>query len=157
MSMLRVCRTRGDILTDVVLLQTEMHVPLGRHLRRINTVLRNAVGNGSTNGLHFRHVGQPRLVQVTDSGHITQNSCYPIEGRRVLLMPDNPDLSRGSVEHYSGKDTWFFGGSTCVLYMSSKKAQRVSYSTSHSETNPAVSCMAISNLIAARIMELEHH
>jgi len=157
MSLLWLCKTRGDILTDVVLLQTEMHIPLGKHFKRINTVLRNAVANGSMNGLHFRYVGQPRLVQVTDSGHITQNSCYPIEGRMILLMTDYPELRRGSVEHYSGEDTQFFGGSTCVLYMSSKKAQRVSYSTSHSETNPAVSCMAISNLIAARISELDYY
>eukprot|EP00973_Karenia_brevis_P086992 12063315-Karenia_brevis.AAC.1 len=39
--------------------------------------------------------------------------------------------------------------------MSSKKAQRVSWSTSHSETNPAVSCAAISNLVANRFTELD--
>ena len=38
--------------------------------------------------------------------------------------------------------------------MSSEKAQRVSYSTSHSEIKPAVSCMATSTLIASRISEL---
>ena len=42
------------------------------------------------------------------------------------------------------------------LFMSSKKAQRVSYSTSHSETNPAVSCMAVASLISSRLTELDY-
>ena len=148
-------------MSDVVALQTIMHIPLGEHLKRANSVLRDAVRNRQCNGLHFHDVGFPhRLVQVTDSGHITQNSCYPVEGRMVLLMSD-PQLSIGSSrsgrEWYSDQETAQFGGKTCCLYMSSKKAQRVSYSTSHSETNPAVSCMAISNLIASRFSELDFY
>ena len=43
-----------------------------------------------------------------------------------------------------------------MLFINSKKAQRVSWSTSHSETNPGVSCAAMANLVASRFTELDH-
>ena len=108
-------------MCDVVALQTIMHIPLGEHLKKANSVLRDAVRNKHCNGLHFHYVGhRHRLVQITDSGHITQHSCYPVEGRMVLLMSDpdvRPDSSGGRREWYSNKETEQFGGKTCCLYI----------------------------------------
>jgi hypothetical protein len=139
------------------MLQAEMHIPCGRHFKKVNTVPQKAVINGTVSVLHFKFLGAPGLFQVTGSGHITRNSCSPIEGRMVLLMSDSNEIRRGTTELYAVEQTSVFSGASCCLYMRSKKAQRVSYSTSHSETKPADSCMAISNPIAARITELEFY
>ena len=44
-----------------------------------------------------------------------------------------------------------------MLFVNSKRARRVSWSTFHSEANPAVSCAAVANIIASRITELEYY
>ena len=78
MCMLWLCRTRQDLLQDIVQLQTEMVQPKGRHVKILNALLRRAKANVELNGLHFRDVGpQRRLVQITNSGHITKLSSYP--------------------------------------------------------------------------------
>ena len=106
MSLLWLCKTRGDLLTNVVLLQTEMHIPCGRHMKLANSVLKNAVTNRESNVLHFCGVGPLKtLAQITDSGHITQNTCYRIEGRMVILMPGSRELSTSSQEYYTGAET----------------------------------------------------
>ena len=154
--MLWLCRTRQDIIQEIVQLQSEMVKPRGKDARQLNALLRRARLNKTMNGLHFCDVGpKRRLIQVTDSGHITSASCYPQEGRLVLLVRDSEWLRTGRDEYAYGADAKQLGGPTCSLFYSSKKAQRVSYSTSHSETNPAVSCAAVSNMIASRITELE--
>ena len=156
MSFLWLCRTRQDVLQTVVALQTEMLFPTGNTLRTVNALVRSAKANRHLNGLHFCYVGFPaRLVQVSDSGHITKNSSYPQEGRMVLYCADHVDLQRGTTEFHYGLAAGKFGGPCCPLFVSSKKAQRVSHSTSHSETNPAVSCSAVAVLVANRITELE--
>eukprot|EP00959_Pyramimonas_sp_CCMP1952_P207532 4341127-Pyramimonas_sp.AAC.1 len=64
--------------------------PKGIHAKQLNGVLKQALANQEINGLHFRYVGpQRRLVQLTDSGHITSNTCYPQEARIVLLAQDH--------------------------------------------------------------------
>ena len=159
MSLLWLCRTRTDIIFDVVSLQTKMHDPKGKDIKYVNTTLRHATNNSEMNGLHFMNVGTSfRLAQITDSGHITQHSCYPIEGRMVLLLGDQHILQSSCKEEYfTGNRAADFGGPSCVLFVSCKKASRVSYSTSHSETNPAVSCSAVAAIIANRITEIDYY
>ncbi len=70
----------------------------------------------------------------------------------ALLMNDPPVVCGGTNEHYDGRSSSYFGGYT---FMSSKNPQRASYSTSHSETYPAVSCMAVSSLISSRFTEFD--
>ena len=87
MSLLWLCRTRSDLIFDVVQLQTKMVDPKGKDIKLLNSTLKQAMTNTTLNGLHFMDVGGSfRLAQITDSGHITQHSCYPIEGRMVLLI-----------------------------------------------------------------------
>ena len=156
MCLLWLCRTRNDLHFEVVSLQTHMQHPLGIHLKWANNVLKFAKSNVSMLGLHFCNVGpKARLAQITDSGHINAHSAYPQEGRIVLLLPDCNELRHGTAEYIYSHDAAQLGGRSCSLFCSSKKAQRVSYSTSHSETNPAVNCSAISNMIASRFSELE--
>ena len=155
--MLWLTKTRLDILQEIVQLQTEMICPRGIHVKQINLLLKHALQNLSMNGLHFCDVGaRRRLVQITDSGHITSSTCYPQEGRMVLLCRDHDELRSSRTEYYSGSWSSIFGGPTCPLVVSSKKAQRVSWSTSHSETNPAVSCAAMANIIASMFTEMEY-
>eukprot|EP00973_Karenia_brevis_P070828 9845665-Karenia_brevis.AAC.1 len=74
-----------------------------------------AVSSQTLNGLHFCNVGSKmRVVQVTDSGHITSNSCYPVEARIVLLCSDRDELRKGTREEYHGSHAHLFGGPTCV-------------------------------------------
>ena len=74
----------------------------------------------------------------------------------VLLCSDHDELRSGKTGYYTGSWSCIFGGPTCPLIVSSKKAQRVSWSTSHSETNPAVSCAAMADIIASRFTEIEY-
>jgi hypothetical protein len=133
-----------------------MLAPTGATLRSANALYKRLVANRHLNGLHFCYVGpKVRLVQLSDAGHITSKSCYPQEGRMVLLAADHPQLCSGSREYFGAGESEFFGGKTCPLFVSSKKAPRVSYSTSHSETNPAISTAAVTSLLANRFTELE--
>ena len=156
MCFLWLCRTRQDAIQDVVQLQKEMLAPTGATLRSAKALYKRLVANRHLNGLHFCYVGpKVRLVQLSDAGHITSKSCYPQEGRMVLLAADHPQLCSGSKEYFGAGESEFFGGKTCPLFVSSKKAPRVSSSTSHSETNPAISTAAVSSLLANRFTELE--
>eukprot|EP00959_Pyramimonas_sp_CCMP1952_P074239 1551435-Pyramimonas_sp.AAC.1 len=73
-----------------------------------------------------------------------------------MLAQDHAVLRHGSQEQYYGQEARVFGGVACPLMFSSKEFQRVAWSTSYSETNPAVSCAAMANIIASRITELEY-
>ena len=75
----------------------------------------------------------------------------------VLLLADSTELRHGTSEFIHGSDASILGGPSCTLFCSSKKAARVSYSTSHSETNPAVSCSAVSNMVASRFSEIDYY
>ena len=157
MCFLWLTRTRQDLLQDVVTLQREMLHPTGSTLKAVNSLVKQAIANRHLNGLHFRYLGpRVRLVQFSDAGHITKTSSYPHEGRMVLLCQDHACLRRPTAEYFYAGNTTQFGGPTCVLYVSSKRAPRVSYSTSHSETNPAVSTSAVSSLLGNRFTEIDH-
>ena len=102
-----------------------MLYPTGTMLKRINSLIKHAKNTSELDGMHFRRInGTPRLVQMTDSGHITKHSSYPSEGRMVLYCQDTPHAHQQEPEHV-GKDyggPLCVGGSTCSLFVSSKKA-----------------------------------
>eukprot|EP00959_Pyramimonas_sp_CCMP1952_P101884 2131049-Pyramimonas_sp.AAC.1 len=127
MSMLWQTKTRCNILPEIVQLQTEMVNPRGMHVKQLNAALKNAIANQEMHGLQFRLLGPSRrLVQVTDSGHITSTSCYLQEARIVLLAQDHPAFRHGKQEQYFGSDARIFGGVACPLIIRSRKAQRAS-------------------------------
>ena len=74
----------------------------------------------------------------------------------VILLQDHPRLRQG-YEYIEQGESPIVGGPSCPLFVSTKTSQRVSYSTSHSETNPCVSCAAVTNVLASRITETEFY
>ena len=157
MCFLWICRTRQDAIQDTVELQKDMLSPTGATLKAANGLYKRLVSNRHMNGLHFCYCGpHVRLIQLSDAGHITSKSCYPQEGRMVLLASDGYQLRSETKEFYGAGESEFFGGPTCPLFVSSKKAPRVSYSTSHSETNPCISTTAVTSLLANRFSELDY-
>ena len=66
-------------------------------------------------------------------------------------------LRRSLEEYRYVDDAELFGGPICILYASPKRATRVSDSTLHSETNPAVSTSAVSSLLASSFTEFDRY
>ena len=147
--------TLFSIMYDIVSLQTEWYIPWKAY-QNDKSCAHRCAQIATFVWSPFCNVGPcMRVIQITDSGHVTQLSCYPIEARIVLLSSDYHELRQGRKEEFYGRDASIFGGYTCVLYMSSKKAQRVSYSTSHSETNSAAKAIPMGQMIALRYAEPE--
>ena len=141
MSLLLVCKTRQGMLQDVVHLQSDMLNPNGAALEPVNDLIKHAKAIVTLNGMHYKYVGgTPRLVQMTSPEHPAKLSSYPREGQMVLYCLD-PEYAcedcRGPL---------FAGGSTCPLFVSSRKRQRGSHS-----------CSEVSILLAHRITELDYH
>ena len=154
-SFLWMCLTRLDIAHECVALQTEMVTPLLCHLKQANSMLQRARRNVAFNGLHFRKLGFPvRLQTISDSGHTTKRTVYPFQGRLVLLMRDHASLTSGA-EYFSWRAANIIGGYGHPLYFSASKAQKVSHSTSHSETNAMVSTVGVAQVICNRFTELD--
>ena len=152
-SLLWLCLTRIDIAHDVVALQSEMICPQVQHLKMANKVLIRARKTKEYNGLHYHQMRFPiKLCSIHDCGHASKKSCYPYEGKFVMMMHDS--LKSDAPEWLSGQDLAHVGGYAHTLFYSARKASRVSHSTSHAETLSAVGCTQMGQLIAARVTEM---
>ena len=153
-SLLWVCQTRMDLSHDVVALQSEMVTPRVEHFKSVNGLLKRARTTMVMNGLHFHMLQFPlRIVSIADCGHATKKSCYPYEGKLVLIMEDKTR----SIEEYE----WMASGNRHLLeghahpiYFSARKASRISHSTSHAETLSAVGCTQTAQLVSHRFTEV---
>ena len=90
-SMLWLCLTRMDLVSDVVALQCNMIAPTIAHAKEANNALARAKRNGSGNGLYFRRLRFPIKVQgIGDAGQANSRSLYAQEGKLCLIMEDRP-------------------------------------------------------------------
>jgi hypothetical protein len=153
-SLLWVCQTRIDLAHDVVGLQSEMVTPKVEHFKSVNSLLKRARSTAIMNGLHFRVLSWPvRIVSIADCGHATKKSCYPYEGKLVLLMEDHMDRV-SEHEWMASSSKWLLEGHGHPLYFSARKATRISHSTSHAETLSAVGCTQTALLVSFRYTEI---
>jgi hypothetical protein len=152
-SMLWLCLTRLDVLADVTTLQQEMVSPLMCHVRQLNALLKRAKRDENLNGLHFRYVPFPlRVCGISDSSYTTKTTVYAQEAKLVVLMTDRTRVS-DCTEWNEGSDAQRHAGYGHPLYFKAGKAQRVSHSTSHSESLAAVGTTQMAQLIAMRYGE----
>jgi len=150
-SMLWLCLTRMDLISEVLSLQAEMVCPTVAHCKRANAILRRARQDSIFNGLHYRRVDFPlRVVGYSDSGHATKNCVYPQEGRLVVLTSDR---RIAHTEWLDLKQSAHLQDSSHPLFFSGKKASRVSHSTSHGESVAAVGTTQVAQLCASRYTE----
>ena len=153
-SMLWLCLTRVDLISDVTQLQQVMVSPTVSDIKRANAALKKAKDQATLAGIHFRRLQPPlRLVAVSDSSHLTKLTVYAQEARMVLLMSDK----RGEVgecgEWISPENSAFLEGQAHTLYATGKKSTRVSHSTSHAECLALLGCSQVATLIANRFTE----
>ncbi|CAJ1351761.1 unnamed protein product, partial [Effrenium voratum] len=79
---------------------------------------------------------------------------YAQEGVVILLMADNINMEK---EHYVADDSFAqnqLSGRAQLVYASSNKAKRISYSTSHGETLAAINGLENATLLSARFSEI---
>jgi len=152
-SLLWLCLTREDLVSEVLNLQGEMVAPLVEHCQRANLLLRRARRDSSMNGLHYHRLAFPiRCVGFGDSSHATKTTVYAQEGKMTLVMHDNTSQITDD-EWIPEVRTSILAGYAHVLHFSGKKGQRVSHSTSHAENVAAVGTMQITQLCGIRFTE----
>ena len=106
------------------------------------------------NGLHFHVLEWPlRIVSIADCGHATKKSCYPYEGKLVLIMSDKTSKI-DATEWMESSHRHLLEGHGHPIYFSARKATRISHSTSHAETLSAVGCTQTAQLVSHRITEV---
>ena len=106
------------------------------------------------NGLHFRRLQFPlRICSIADCGHATKKSCYPYEGKLVLIMEDKTDQIN-TEEWLESQHRHLLEGYGHPIYFSARKATRISHSTSHAETLSAVGCTQTAALVSHRMTEV---
>ena len=150
-SLLYLSQRHIEILCGVVQLQSYNNSANVGHVRQANTLLNKAKAN--LGGIHFAALEPPFVLRDFNdaSGH-TRNSSYAHEGTIVLLCNDN----RVVHEHDTLDQvlaTQLTGGGH-ILAQQSRKARRVSHSTSHGETLAGVGGLALAQMIAIRYTEI---
>ena len=132
-----------------------MVTPKVEHFKMVNALLSRTLANRIMNGLHFHCLPFPlRLVSVADCGHATKKSCYPYEGKLVLVMSDTVARA-GDTEWISASSSrTLLSGYAHPIFFSARKATRISHSTSHAETLSAVGCVQTSQLVSQRFTEV---
>ena len=152
-SMLWLCLTRMDIISEVCELQQYLQTPQVLHLVQANNLLLKSARNKTMNGLHYRYIHGPvRVLSIADAGQATRKSVYAQEGRIVGLASDRIPCGEWN-EWTSGKPIRELEGPLHPYFYSGKKASKTSHSTSHAESNSAISTLQMASLVAHRLSE----
>ena len=151
--MLWMTLTRIDMVADVVLLQQKMVTPIIKDIKQANAALHKANANAKMNGLHFKYLAGPlRVLAISDASHVSRTSLHAQEGRMVVLTRD-PVGTRLLPEWISEDSTNPISAYGHPLFISGRKAQRVSHSTSHAESLSVLGGVQVAQLIANRLTE----
>ena len=145
--------TRGDLISDVVTLQTFINKAEIQHLKQANLIIGRAKQTPNR-GLLFQKLTPPlRILSIGDSSFATSKTSYAIEGKLELITEDRPyEMKAGKL---SVADTNLFLGVTAhILIMTAKKAKRISHSTSHAESLTAHNCLTDAETISMRYTEI---
>ena len=157
-SALWACQTRTEELCQVTTLQTALKSPKVKDIMAINTVIKRLKSPRLKHGLFFHKLSGPlRVVSVSDAGSATKSSNYANEGIAVLLGEDcaSSHLEVDKFDFLQDDQVNKQGGKFHLLVGSASKAKRVSYSTSHAETNAAAKAIPLGQMIALRYAEPE--
>ena len=156
-SLLWLTLTREDIMADVVMLQQHMQSATINELKSCNRILQKAKQHSQLNGLHFHKITPPfRLIAIGDCGHVTGTSLYAQEGKLVRLMHDPGNIRQLPEWTNTAQISTEWDGHAHSMYGTSRKATRVSHSTSHGEALTQLGTIQIAQLIANRLTEPYH-
>ena len=158
-ALLYLCLTRIDILADVVLLQTKICCATVGELKQANAIIRRA-RQFSNRGILYKRIAPPsRTLCISDASFATKKTSYAIEGQIILVTtsPNAIKLNPGSNDIENKSLRAFFTGAAHVLHCSSRKAKRISHSTSHAESLSLNSVLGATDIIAMRFTELFSH
>ena len=145
--------TRGDLISEVVTLQTFINQAQIQHLKQANLIIGRAKQTPDR-GLLFRKLTPPlRILSIGDSSFATSKTSYAIEGKLELITEDRPfDIKPGKLSVASTNN--FLGVTAHILIMTAKKAKRISHSTSHAESLTAHNCLTDAETISMRFTEI---
>ena len=154
-ALLWLCVTRVDLIADIVTLQQEISCPLIRHLRQTNLVIKKAKRAHDNCGLHYNFLKPPlKIFQFTDASHATKLSSYAMEGMMTLLMQDETDTIGTGDVHLSDANVVKLNGYAHLVSFRGRKANRISYSTSHAETLACCGGKDTAHMVALRYTEV---
>ena len=155
-SLLWVVQTLEHIYCEVVLLQQKQVKHTITDVRQLNRLIQHVKKDCSegTFGLMFAPLKMPlRSAAVGDCSHATTKTSYPQEGTAVLLTEDRLDRVKVHNEVVT-MNAEYHGGRCHRLFVGSRRAKRISQSTSHGETNAGLNVSQHAQLIALRISEI---
>ena len=149
------CVTRPDIMAELAQLQGIVTRACGRHLHQAKALVKRAQADAEACLIYLplprRHL---RLFCIHDASAASSTKNYAQEGVVILLMADNINMEK---EHYVADDSFAqnqLSGRAQLVYASSNKAKRISYSTSHGETLAAINGLENATLLSARFSEI---
>ena len=148
-ALLYLCFTRADIMADVTLLSSRMNRGTIKDMREANATI-NRSQKYPHNGLIFRKLKPPLvLYSISDASFASASTSYAVEGHCVCLAEQR------TIHAY--KDGMFtskaLDSQVHLLLASSKKAKRVSHSTSHAEALAMYNTTVQTEQVAARLTE----
>jgi hypothetical protein len=150
--LLFLCYTRGDLIGDVVLLQTKVCSADIEDLKAYNTIVHRA-RQYHYYGLLYSPLETPvRCIGFSDIGFATSKSSYAVEALAVFRAHDrHHDLHEDSAT--GDYDASNINGSAHILVHQAKKAKRVSHGTSHAESLGSYSLQSMCEMVALRLTE----
>ena len=133
-ALLYLCMTRLDLVAEVVIIQSKVCCSTIGDLLACNQVVRRAK-QYSARGIIYRPLQPPlRILAISDASFATSKTSYAIEGCLVLITSQQTIALKPGENRCSPADfKKFCCGSARILHASSKKAKRISHSTSHAE------------------------
>ena len=152
-------QTRATEACCIVSLQQHLTSPTVRDLITVNQVIKRMkkIPSGERRGVYLWKLRPPlRIVSVSDASGTNSTSNYASEGQVVCLAEDRIDTfhtEKGDwqVEREVARQSGRFHN----LCSTSGKASRVSYSTSHAETNAAAKTIPLGHMVSLRYTEPE--
>ena len=144
------CVTRPGLMAELAVLRSVVTKANGVHLRQAKALVKRAQDDVEAcliyRPLPRRHL---RIFCIHDASAASSTKNYAQEGVVILLVADNVNIPK---EHYvvdNGFAKNQLSGRAQVVYASSNKAKRVSYSTSHGETLMAINGLETPTLLSA--------
>ena len=158
-SCLWVIQTRPTEASAITALQSKMKGLQVKDMILVNQVIKRLKRQPGEEkrGIYIRRLTPPlRLVSVSDAGAANKSSNYAGEGSGILLGEDrmyNHSTDKG--DFLSEQDVNPHSGMFHALALTGTKAKRVSYSTSHAETNAAAATIPYGGFVGLRYTEPE--
>ena len=124
-----------------------------KDVKLCNRILQKAWETRTSNGLLFKRlVGPLKLFNINDASHVSGSSLYAQEGKMVILV-EGKHNPRCLDEWLDETTIRKFESHAHPLYVTARRATRVSHSTSHGEALAMLGGVQVAQFIANRYSE----